>query len=397
MLAVQSPNALNELPLRAQLAFATRCARRVINLFRLQTNHPDLALCCKSLGTAMRLAESFAAGDEVDADELATAEYGALRAVTASSEMRPPNERAAYAANTVYAVLCAVKAAIEIQSCESPAAEADRVAEATMIARDAAIAADDSVARSARLDWELLDRMCLGRFPDFGEPVDPGETGVLGPLFQDLSRGLGSNSQPTIGCAPDRNKSNLSATGGARPYKPTELGGTLPTSARAEQIAEFDALRKQIEADRCRFQADRAAFDAEKQALQMQLFQELAKLDHERQAFQNDQNQVVRQIESQESYETEIASRQGALAVREQELAARSMCIDSRENDLQARHAELESREDEFTSHVAEIEIREAQLEAEKNATRAAFESLREERREFLEERLRWMTASRRP
>src|SRR5579863_8722706 len=76
MLAVQPSNALNELPLRAQVAFASRCARRVINLFRLQSNHPDLALCCKSLGMAIRLAESFAAGDDVDADDLATAEKG---------------------------------------------------------------------------------------------------------------------------------------------------------------------------------------------------------------------------------------------------------------------------------------------------------------------------------
>lgn len=397
MLAVQSSNALNDLPLRAQLAFAARCARRVINRFRLQTNHPDLALCCKSLGAAIRLAESFAAGDEVDADDLATAEEGTLRAVVASSEMRPANDAAAYAANATYAALCAVKAALEIEQGDSPGTAAERVTEAVLIARDAAIAADDNVARSARLDVELLHQTSLGHFPDFGEPVDCGETGLLGPLFQDFSRGMGSDAQSKMGGAADRNKSTLGAAGGARSRQPAELGANPASGARAEQSAELDALRKQVEADRRKFQADRTAFDAEKQALQMQLFQELARLDHERQALQNDQNRIVRQCQTTESHATELASQHAALEAQEQSLMARSTAVDAREHELQARHAELESREGGVTSHLAELELREIQLEAEKNATRAAFEALREERREFLEQRLRWMTASVRP
>jgi hypothetical protein len=366
----------------------------VINRFRLQTNHPDLALCCKSLGAAIRLAESFAAGDEVDPDELATAEEGTHRAVVAASEMRPPNDAAAYAANATFAALCAVKAALDIEGGESPGTAADRVAGAVMIARDAAIAADDNVARSARLDAELLYQTSLGNFPDFGEPVDCGENGILGPLFQDFSRGMGSSAQSTMGGVAGSNKSTLGAADGARSRQPAELGAHPANGARAEQSAEIVALRKQIEADRQKFQADRAAFDAEKQALQLQLFQELAKLDHERQRLQNDQNTIERQCQTTESHETELASQHAALEAREQELMARSTAVDAREHELEARHSELEMREDGVTSHLAELELREIQLEAEKNATRAAFESLREERREFLEQRLRWMTAS---
>jgi len=307
--------------------------------------------------------------------------------------MQPPNERAAYAANTVYAALCAAKAACEIKDSESPDAEVERVTAATMIARDAAIAADDNVARSARLDWEALGRLSLGRFPDFGEAVDAGENGLLGPLFQDFSRGLKGDTAPTPGAAADRNKPNPSTTGWMRNRHAAELTG-IPTVARAEQIAEIDGLRKQIEADRRQFQDDRAAFDAEKQALHMQLFKELAKLDQERQRIQSDQHQIVRHIESKESYETELASRQTALEAREQELVSRCTAVDSREHELQARQDELESREDNVVSYLADIENREAQLEAEKNATRAAFESLKDERREFLEQRLRWMSSS---
>ncbi len=380
MLAVQSTNALDELPLRAQLAYAARCARRVINLFRLPSNHPEFARCCKSLGGAIRLAESFAAGIDVDAEELAQVEGGALCAVTASSEMQPSNERAAYAANSAYAAFCAVKAAVASQGAGSSGGETERFAQAVMLARDAAIAADDSVARIARADWELLGRMQLGRFPDFGEAVDPAENGALGPLFKDLSRG-----------GADGNKAKL-LTAGRR--VPAEMAGTSLPGLRAEQLAEIEGLRKQFDADRKQFQADRAAFDAEKQALQMQLFKELAKLDRERQKLQCNQQAIEHQSANSESHETQLASQRARLETREHELAAHCAAVETREHELQVRQAELESREEELTSHLAGIEALAIQLEAEKNATRAAFESLGEERREFLEERLRWVTTS---
>ena len=53
--ATESAHELRELPLYAQLALAARCARRVVNLFRLEPNHPELAACLKSVGAAIRL------------------------------------------------------------------------------------------------------------------------------------------------------------------------------------------------------------------------------------------------------------------------------------------------------------------------------------------------------
>jgi len=393
MLAAESTTASDVPPLRAQLAFAARCARRVINLFRLPFNHPEFARSCRSLGAAIRLAESFAVGDEIDADELAQAEAGALRAVTASSEMQPPNERAAYAANAAYAALCAVKAAFDSESGSSPAERGEQVVQAVKIARDAAIAADDNVARSARLDWELLGQMPLGHFPDFGEPVDAGESGSLGPLFQDLSRGSPSTATDSA----HRGKSSPSAAGSTGRHQSAELTAIPGTGARAQQLVEFEGLRKQIEADRRQVQVDRAAFDAEKQSLQMQLLKELANLDRERQKLHNDQQTIEGQFANSESLKSQFESRRADLETREHELAAHCGAVDSREQELQAREAELESREEEFGAQLAEIEMRAAQLEAEKNATRAAFESLEEERREFLEQRLRWTTTQPKP
>lgn len=309
MLAVTSSNKSKELPLFAQLAFAARCARRVVNLFRLRTNHPELAACCKSLGTAVRLTELFAAGNDVDANELALAEAGIERAVAAANEMQPPNDRSAAAAKSASAALCAVRAALDALGGESAAEAPVRVAMAAKNARDSANAADENLARSARNDWEKLHQMSLGNFPDFGEPIDPGENGLLGALFQDFSRGAPSTTA-IAGVADERHKFNSGTTGWARSGRPTELGAAPPTSAWAEQIER------------------RAA---------------------------------------------ELTARQEELDGREQQLAQQQAALDE----------ELRRQQQELTNSRIE-------LEAEKNATRAAFDALENERRVFLEERLGW-------
>src|SRR5579872_6496795 len=171
MSAVESTNELKQLPLFALLAFAARCARRVSGLFRLDAEHPDAALCEQAIETAIRLTEALAAGNDVDCVELSDAEEGTVRAVVAASEMLPPDERAAYAANSAYAALCAAKAALEAQGDDAGEEIADRIAEAAEIARDSAVSADERVERASHLDWEMLHRMFLGNFPDFGDPI----------------------------------------------------------------------------------------------------------------------------------------------------------------------------------------------------------------------------------
>ena len=312
MLAVTSSNKSKELPLFAQLAFAARCARRVVNLFRLQINHPELAACCKALGTAVRLVELSAAGNKIDADELALAEAGILRAVAAATEMQPPNDRSASAAKSAYAALCAVRAALDARGGESAAEAPVRVAMAAKIARDSASFADENLARSARNDWEKLHQMSLGQFPEFGEPIEAGENGRLGPLFQDFSRGAPSTT--TTERADDKHKLNSATAGWARSGRPTELGATPPTNAWAEQIER------------------RAA---------------------------------------------ELAIRQEELDDRELQLAQQQAALDE----------ELRRQQQELTSSRLE-------LEAEKSATRAAFDALQEERRDFLEQRLGWNSES---
>jgi hypothetical protein len=313
MVAVKSSNKSAELPLYAQLAFAARCARRVVNLFRLQSNHPELAACCKSLGTAVRLTESFAAGDDLDANDLAIAETGMLRAVVAAGEMNPPNRQSAAAAKSAYAALCAVKAALELQGGQSPEDGANRVVEAVKIARDAAASADENVTRPIRHDSDQLRQLALGRFPDFGEPIDPSENGLLGPLFQDFSRGAPRNTQQTGGGAAGADRYNSGAAGPGRSGRPSEFGDSS-TSDWARQIEK-----------------------------------------------------------------------------RAEELAARQEELDDRETEIARRQEELD---EELRKQQQALTDSRLKLEAERDAARAAFESLEEERRAFLEQRLHWNPAS---
>src|SRR6476661_4356840 len=96
---VESPPELKQLPLLALLAFSARCARRVSHLFRLAPEHPEANECLQAIESAIRLTEDLAAGNEVDLGEMGDAEEGTVRAVVVASELLPPDEQAAYAAN----------------------------------------------------------------------------------------------------------------------------------------------------------------------------------------------------------------------------------------------------------------------------------------------------------
>src|SRR5438105_3086841 len=141
MPVVESINELKQLPLFALLAYAARCARRVFPLFRVDSGNPEAALCQQAVESAIRLSEDLASGKEIDPVELSAAEEGTIHAVVIASEAMPPDEQAAYAANSAYAAISAAKALLEAFASDDRTTEADRVAEAAAIARDAAVSA----------------------------------------------------------------------------------------------------------------------------------------------------------------------------------------------------------------------------------------------------------------
>ncbi len=311
MPAVESPTESKPLPLLALLAFAARCARRVSPLFRLDSEHADANSCRQAIETAIRLTEKLAAGNDVDFVELGDAEEGTVRAVVVASEMLPPDERAAYAANAAYAAVSAAKALLEASTGENVGEEADRIAEAATIARDSAISADERVERAAHLDWETLHRMFLGKFPDFGEAVEASESGMLGPLFPDRPLVARETKRSADETAPgDKSKAASNGKGKARKepdqqrllQERAQLDQTAAqvqregetvrqqqsqlrkdaeqvAAERARLIAEVDGLRNQVEAERRKLQADRATFEADRQAARHHLDAELVELE----------------------------------------------------------------------------------------------------------------------
>jgi hypothetical protein len=174
---------LKQLPIRAMVAYASRCARRAQPLLKLGRKHRDPETCRKTVDSAIRLAEAFAAGGEIEPQVVAQFEEIMVQALLSVSALGEDFQTAAYAANAAYAVLSATSAALEIEAADDPTELANRVLDACATATESAISADDAVERAARLDWEMLHRMRLGRFPDLGEPINPTESGILGPLY----------------------------------------------------------------------------------------------------------------------------------------------------------------------------------------------------------------------
>jgi len=134
---------LTELPLRAIVAFAVRCARRVQPLGHVLTEYRQI-----EVDDAIASAEGFARGGK------------AVRAAGA----------AARAANAARAADVAAAAAAAAEAAE------DTARAAWDTGRAAARAA-------ARGDLQRLRALKLGRPRTLGQPIDPAEGGPLGPLW----------------------------------------------------------------------------------------------------------------------------------------------------------------------------------------------------------------------
>jgi hypothetical protein len=142
---------LRTLPLRAIVAFAARCARRVELLGRSL-----VVLDRSAIHNAIEIAEVFARG-----------EIGKFAAVGAADAA---TARAARAAD----------AALTVGSADDAASYSARAAAAAGAASYAAYGAARATARS---DIQQLVALHLGQPGELGNPIDPSEAGPLGPLW----------------------------------------------------------------------------------------------------------------------------------------------------------------------------------------------------------------------
>jgi hypothetical protein len=189
---------LRRLPLRAIVAYAARCAWRVKSLYRLPDDYPDKPRHEEAVDKAISAARYYAA-DQVFAGIIRSAFAAgddAAAAADSAAGAAIAGDDAAAAADSARAAAAAARAA-------ATAAAADRatVSSARMAADSAALSVawiahppnmtpaetdrDARTCAAARADFHRLLDLDLGRFPEPGNPVDPSESGPLGPLWPD--------------------------------------------------------------------------------------------------------------------------------------------------------------------------------------------------------------------
>jgi hypothetical protein len=185
------------LPLRAIVAFAARCARRVEHLAIPADDHPEHERCQAAVSEAIQMAEDFARaspcascdsvipaieacreaakGDLVRGNAVAAVVQTAYAAATAQNAAvleDEPEERHLFRAPTrPFAHLADVTAEIAALDAFTAAVDAS-----------AAVGYSDDFIKGAVGDYERLLSLNLGNYPSAGQPVDPSPNGLLGPL-----------------------------------------------------------------------------------------------------------------------------------------------------------------------------------------------------------------------
>ncbi len=191
---------LKKLPLRAIVAFAARCARRVEHLAQLPAGHPQGEGRRMAVEAALRMAEAFARGSDAPPDEVVFAALHATRGVAgepAGSQATTAAAEAAHAMASAWHLAAPRDADVhEPFELRTPEARAflGRLATATaeLAALEAFTAAEEAFTAvgyhnedfvgAARNDYDKLLRLRLGRYPEAGEPIDSSPSGPLGPL-----------------------------------------------------------------------------------------------------------------------------------------------------------------------------------------------------------------------
>ena len=192
---------LKKLPLRAIIAFAAHCARRVEPLAQLPEGHPERERRRGAVAAALRMAEGFAMGSTASLDESVVKAVDATRgvaggplsgenAVVAAAEAahaavsaghimgsreaekdRPPEERTAEARKFLGA-LAHITADLAALNAFTAAAEA----------YNAVGLHNEGYVSAVLRDYDRLLRLELGSYPEAGQPIDPSPDGPLGPL-----------------------------------------------------------------------------------------------------------------------------------------------------------------------------------------------------------------------
>lgn len=176
-------NDLGQLTLRANVAFAVRCAQRIRPCFQLPADAPRRREQLAAVDGAIRVAAAFCRGLPPEAGRAAAA----ARVAGVVAE-----ETCEFTSFAGYAAVRAAEAAAfaeEVVHNPSDSGRMEVVAAAFGAARVVAANGDaftlDLVAAALYADVAKLLSLAHGTCEDLGSPVDPSESGPLGPLWPD--------------------------------------------------------------------------------------------------------------------------------------------------------------------------------------------------------------------
>ncbi len=164
---------LNGLPMHAIVAFAARCARRAQPLTRTLSEIGQ-----QTIERAIAVAEVVARGELKDSEEATAASTAASAIAKASAAKVAANAAGASAANAANAA--SAGAATTAATYASYAYDAAAYAFERTIAGSVATYDHDFAAQH---DLKKLESLGLGKLGTLGKPVDPSESGPLGPLW----------------------------------------------------------------------------------------------------------------------------------------------------------------------------------------------------------------------
>jgi hypothetical protein len=191
---------LKKLPLRAIVAFAARCARRVEPIAQFPAGHSQREARRVAIDNAIWLAEEVARGSAGASSDPVVRALDATRAISGDETgCECAAAAAAAAARTAATVWLVVNPGESDRDADrwtrTPEARSFRARlandTAELVALDAftaaveaadAIAHDDTFMRGAIQDYERLLGLDLGAYPQAGRPIDPSPDGPLGPL-----------------------------------------------------------------------------------------------------------------------------------------------------------------------------------------------------------------------
>ena len=139
-------NDLHEVPLRALVAYAARCAQRVEPLFLAQSENSKAAANSKKIQKAIQAAMKFASGGKVTLLSVAKLEDQVTQAIEVATKKTEKNKDSILAGNAAYAAINATHLAILSLDSGEPANEAGDAVQAVGVAVESAAAADESAA-----------------------------------------------------------------------------------------------------------------------------------------------------------------------------------------------------------------------------------------------------------